>query len=55
MWFGKYRHNTSKPLNILWVDRLLNILGINLSYDEETCYKLNVEFKTNKAKHLTNL
>ena len=52
---GKYRHNTSKPLNILWPDRPLRIEGIYLSYYEKACYKLNFESKINKAKHLTNL
>ena len=55
MWLGKYRHNTSKPLNKLWPDRPLRILGVYLSYDEEACYKVKFESRINKVKHLTNL
>ena len=52
---GKYIHNTSKPLNVLWPDRPLRNLGIYFSYDEEACHKYKFKSNTNKAKHLTNL
>ena len=31
------------------------MLGIYLSYNEEACYKYNLESKINQAKHFTNL
>ena len=52
---GKYRYNTPKPLNILWPNRPLRILGLYTFYDEEACYKLSFESLLNKAGYLTNL
>ena len=36
MCLGKYRHNTSKPLNILRPDRPLRILGTYMSHDKDS-------------------
>lgn len=55
MWLGSNRHKTSKPLNILWPDRPLRILGVYVSYDDEACYELNFQSRINKTKHLINL
>ena len=43
MWLWKYRHNTSKPLNILWPDRPLRIL--RLKY---------IEYQVAKDNHRTD-
>lgn len=55
LWLGSNAASNSKPLNILWPDRPIRILGIYVSYDKEACHKCNFESRLEKAKQIINL
>ncbi len=54
MWLGSDRLNRRKPLGISWPDKPIRILGIYLSYDEDSADQLNFEEKINKCKQILN-
>ena len=54
LWLGKDRNNNSKPLDILWPDKPIKVLGIYLSYDPRECEERNVKDKLDKVKKIMN-
>jgi hypothetical protein len=51
---GKDRNCKLKPLGIKWPDEPLKLLGVYMSYDQESCNILNYDKKIVKCKNMLN-
>ena len=55
MSIGSDRHRTDKPLQIVWSDQPMKILGVYFGYDTDLSNERNFEDKISKVNKIINM
>ena len=55
MWIGSDRHRTDKPLQIVWSDQPMKILGVYFGYNTDLSNERNFEDKISKVNKIINM